>query len=103
MDDIFIMDKRVTEHRERICRILKKLQETELQTKQNKYEFEKPEIEILGRIINKEGVRPSLEHLRTIKEWKTPTRVKEVQAFIEFVNYQRKYVPGLTEETETLT
>ena len=68
MDDIFIMDKGIMKHRERIRRILRKLQKTELQTKLNKYEFEKPEIEILGRIINKEGVRPSPEHLQTIKE-----------------------------------
>ena len=103
MDDIFIMDKRITEYRERIRRILEKLQEIGLQTKQSKCEFKKPEIEILERIINKKGVRPSPEHLRTIKEWKTPTRVKKVQAFIGFANYQRKHVPGLTEETEILT
>ena len=63
MDDIFIMDKEVTEHRERVRRILEKLQKIGLQTKQNKCEFEKSEIEILGRIINKEGVRPSSDHL----------------------------------------
>ena len=103
MDDIFIMDKEATEHRKRTRRILGKLQEAGLQAKLSKCEFEKPEIEILGRIINKEGVRPSPEHLQTIREWKTPTKVKEVQAFVGFANYQRKHVPGLAEETEILT
>ena len=63
MNDIFIMDKGVTKHRERIRQILEKLQKIGLQTKQNKCEFEKPEIEIFGRIINKKGVRPSPKHL----------------------------------------
>ena len=57
------MNKEIMKHRERIRRILKKLQEIELQTKQNKYEFEKLEIEILERIINKEEIRSSPEYL----------------------------------------
>ena len=87
MNDIFIMDIEVMKYRKRVRRILKKLQKIELQTKQNKCKFEKLEIEILGRIINKNGVRPSPKHLRTIKEWKTSIKIKEVQAFIGFANY----------------
>ena len=68
MNDIFIMDKKITKHREKIRRILEKLQETGLQTKQNKYKFEKSEIEILERIINKEGVKSNSEHLQAIRK-----------------------------------
>ena len=63
MNDIFIMNKEITKYRERIRRILRKLQKIGLQTKQNKYEFEKLEIEIFERIINKKRVRPSPKHL----------------------------------------
>ena len=63
INDIFIMDKEVIKHRERIRRILKKLQKIGLQIKQSKCEFEKLEIEILGRIINKKEIRPNPKHL----------------------------------------
>ena len=63
MNDIFIMNKEITKHRKKIRRILRKLQEIELQAKQSKCEFEKLEIEILERIINKKGVKLNLEHL----------------------------------------
>ena len=63
MNDIFIMDKEITKHRKRIRRILEKLQEIELQTKQNKCKFEKFKIKIFGRIINKERVRSSSKYL----------------------------------------
>ena len=68
MNDIFIINKEIIKHRKRIRQILKKLQEIRLQTKQNKYKFEKLEIEILERIINKKRMRPSSKHLQIIKE-----------------------------------
>ena len=68
MNNIFIINKKVIKYRERVRRILKKLQEIELQTKQSKYEFEKFRIEILERIINKKEIRSSLEYLRIIRE-----------------------------------
>ena len=62
------MNKKITKYRKKIRQILRKLQEIELQTKQNKYEFEKLEIEILERIISKEEVKSSSEHLQIIRE-----------------------------------
>ena len=63
MNDIFIINKRITKHEEKVRRILEKLQEIGLQTKQSKCKFEKLEIEILERIINKKRIRSSPEHL----------------------------------------
>ena len=62
------MNKKIMKYRKRVRRTLKKLQKVGLQTKQNKYEFEKFEIEILERIINKKEIRSSPEYLRIIKE-----------------------------------
>ena len=68
MNDIFIINKKITKYRKRVRQILKKLQKIGLQIKQNKCEFEKLEIKILERIINKEKIKSSPEHLQTIKK-----------------------------------
>ena len=68
MNDIFIINKKIIKYRKRIRRILNKLQEIELQVKQNKCKFEKLKIEILGRIINKKEMRSSPKYLQIIRE-----------------------------------
>ena len=45
------------------------------------------EIPILGVIVNKEQVQMEQDKIKVVKEWKTPTKIKEVESFLGFVNF----------------
>ena len=45
------------------------------------------EIPILGVIVGKEQVKMEQEKIKEIKEWKTPTRVKDIESFLRFANF----------------
>jgi hypothetical protein len=34
----------------------------------------------------------SEEKIRVVKEWPTPMKVKEIQAFLRFTNYNRQFI-----------
>jgi len=45
------------------------------------------EILILGVIVGKEQVKMEQEKIKVVKEWKTPTKVKDVKSFLGFANF----------------
>jgi len=44
-------------------------------------------IPILGVIVGKEQVKMEQEKIKVVKEWKTPTKVKDVKSFLGFANF----------------
>jgi len=45
------------------------------------------EIPILGVVVGKGQVKMEQEKIKTVKEWKTPTKIKDVESFLEFANF----------------
>ncbi len=45
------------------------------------------EILILGVIVGREQVKMEQEKIKVVKEWKTPTKIKNVESFLRFVNF----------------
>ena len=45
------------------------------------------EIPILGMVVGKEQVKMEQEKIKAVKEWKTPTKVKDVESFLGFANF----------------
>ena len=45
------------------------------------------EIPILGVIVGKGQIKIEQEKIKVVKEWKTPTKVKDMESFLEFVNF----------------
>jgi hypothetical protein len=75
-----------------VCLILKKLQEVELYAKLEKCEFHQFEVEFLGYIIYRNGIHMYHHKVRTIIDYATPTFVQNVQCFIGFANFYRRFI-----------
>jgi len=45
------------------------------------------EIPILGVIVSKGQVKMEQEKIKAVKEWKTPTKIKNVENFLGFANF----------------
>ena len=43
-------------------------------------------------MIERNSIQINPNKLRAVHEWKTPTNIKEVQSFLEFVNYNQKFI-----------
>jgi hypothetical protein len=64
----------------------------DLYLKPAKCEFEKQEMEYLGMIIRPGEVRMDTGKVATVRDWPTPTMLKEVRAFIGFANFYRRFI-----------
>jgi len=87
MDDFVIPAKTMEELKERAVRFLKIAEKHNLCFKRSKCDFNMEEIPILGVIVGKGQVKMEQEKIKAVKEWKTPTRVKDVKSFLRFANF----------------
>ena len=63
----------------------------------------KPELEYLGHIITKEGVKPNPEKLSAIKNFKELKTVKDVQSFLGLSGDYRKFIKNFSSIARPLT
>ena len=47
------------------------------------------EIPILEVVVERGQVQIENNKVKAVKEWKTPTKIKEVESFLEFTNFYR--------------
>jgi len=71
---------------------LKKLQENDLFVNLDKCTFEAKEVDYLGMIISKNQIKIDPAKLEGIRDWLIPTTVKQVQFFLGFGNFYRKFI-----------
>ena len=54
------------------------------------------EIPILGVVIGRGQVQIETNKIKTVKEWKTLTKIKEVESFLEFANFYRQFIKNFS-------
>ena len=87
MDDFVILAKTKEELEEQMIRFLKIAEKHNLYFKQSKCDFNIEKILILGVIVGRGQVKMEQEKIKVVKEWKTPTKVKDVESFLGFANF----------------
>ncbi len=92
MNNILIYSHTLSEHQQIVCQVLATLQEQRLFLKPEKCKFKQKEVEYLGLVILKDHVAMDLMKVCGVTEWPTPTKVKEVQSFLGFVNFYWKFI-----------
>jgi len=87
IDNFMIPAKTMKELEEQTIRFLKIVEKHNLCFKRSKCDFNMEEIPILGVVVGKGQVKMEQEKIKAVKEWKTPTRVKDVESFLGFANF----------------
>jgi hypothetical protein len=92
MDDILIFTKTLEEHRRILRRVLKILQDNNLYLKPEKCAFEVDTVEFVGFVLSNGSIQMDPVKVAGVKEWPTPTNVTEVQSFLGFINFYRRFI-----------
>jgi len=87
MDNFVIPARTMEELEERMIRFLKIAERHNLCFKRSKCDFNMEEIPILGVVVGKEQVKMEQEKIKAVKEWKTLTKIKDVESFLRFANF----------------
>src|SRR5437773_865688 len=82
LDDVLIYSAgTLEEYIQDVKRVMKKLQQKDLQLKIEKCEFHQKEVSFLRSIVSTNGIQMDPEKVKAVKDWPRPTNVKEVQAY----------------------
>ena len=103
LDDILIFSKTREEHEKHIKEVLKRLQDHRLFVKPEKCSFYTKEVEYLGFIIKTDGVQMDPAKVAAVQDWPTPTSVHDIQVFLGFANFYRRFIQGYSEVIAPLT
>ncbi|GJP42041.1 hypothetical protein CLOM_g1638 [Closterium sp. NIES-68] len=103
LDDILIYSRSREQHLKDLDAVFTLLHKNRLITKGSKCDFLKQELEFLGHVVSTEGVKIDPKKIKTIQEWKPPTNLKELQSFLGFVNYVRRFIPNMAGLSAPLT
>lgn len=96
LDDILITGRTEAEHLSNLEAVLKRLSERGMRLKLSKCDFFRDELQYLGHVITKDGVRPTDEKLVAITNAPTPKDKQQLQSLLGLINYYGKFVPNLS-------
>jgi hypothetical protein len=80
------------EHTTQVQEVLKRLQDNDLFCKPEKCKFFQTQVEYLGLIIRHNAVSMDKGKLTGVLDWPAPKKVKEIQAFLGFANFYRRFI-----------
>ena len=104
MDDLLVVSRGTyEEHLQELEIVLKRLAKAGLKCKIDKCLFCQPEIDYLGYIITKEGIKPQPKKVQAIIDMQRPTTKTEVRHFLGMVQYYRDLWPRRSEICAPLT
>ena len=92
MDDILIFTETLEHHQQIVRRVLKIMRDNQLFLKAEKCDFEQSTVEYLGLILSPGQVAMDPVKIAGVRDWPVPTTVKEVQSFLGFVNFYRRFI-----------
>lgn len=92
LDDILIFSETEKEHLEHIDKILSALSEKKLTASPEKCAFFQTSVVFLGFSISMTGISMDAVKLSSISNWPFPNSLKDLQHFLGFSNFYRKFI-----------
>ncbi|MES9880794.1 MAG: reverse transcriptase family protein [Sedimenticola sp.] len=92
LDDILIFSCNFTEHLDRLKLVLQRLREAKLKVKPQKFHLLQQRVACLGHVISSDGIETDPDKTAAVRSWPVPTTVDELQCFLGFASYYRRFI-----------
>jgi hypothetical protein len=103
LDDIVVYSQNLEEHWVHVKQVLQTLRENKLYCKKEKCHFGSNSISFLGYIISSKGVSMDPKKIASIETWPAPATLKQLQEFLGFANFYRRFIPNFSPVTKPPT
>ena len=102
-DDILIYSRTFNTHLDHIDLILDRIIAAGLKLKLPKCVWAQYEVDYLGHLINREGIKPSPSKVESVLTYPTPNTPKKVHSFVSLCSYYRRFIRNFSTLTAPLT
>ena len=96
LDDVIVLCRMFDEHIGNLKSVLQRVRESNLRLKLSKCCFFRDHVTYLGHAISRDGIATDPAKTERVASWPTPTSKQEVQHFLGFAGYYRKFVKDFT-------
>ncbi|KAL0196874.1 hypothetical protein M9458_005414, partial [Cirrhinus mrigala] len=103
LDDILVYSKTLEEHTQHVRAVLRRLLAHQLYCKLGKCAFHQHTTTFLGFVISSQGVAMDPQKLEAVRSWPLPTSLKQLQRFLGFANFYRRFIQGFSATAAPLT
>lgn len=103
IDDLIIFSSSLEEHEQRLKHVLQRLREYGLKLAPGKYTFFQTSVKYLGHVVSERGVETDPDKVKALTTWPIPTNLKELQSFLGFAGYYRRFIQGYSGVIKPLT
>ena len=102
LDNFLVYSKIPAEHLEHLEKVFLKLRAAGWKLKPKKRDLFRNQVNYLGHVLDKTGIRPDPKKLEVIRDWERLKTVTQVRYFTAFCNYYRKVVKNFAESAKPL-
>ena len=92
LDDILVFSRSLQDHLTHLRVVIQKLVEAGLKLKPSKCHFARRELEYLGHVVTRDGLKTNPRLMEAVSEFPTPRSVHEVRRFLGLSSYYRRFV-----------
>jgi hypothetical protein len=103
MDDLLVYADTIEGHDKTVCEVQRRLQANRLAVSPEKCVWRQQEVEFLGHLIGREGIKMSPEKIEVVLEWKSPSSLVETQSFLGFANFYRRFIQDYSRVARPMT
>ena len=103
LDDVLIYSESASEHKRHVRMVLEKLRQAGLYAKPEKCLFSVEEVTFLGYLISPHGIRMDPKKVEAVTSWPTPLSQHDIQVFLGFANFYRKFINEYSRVVTPLT
>lgn len=103
LDDILIYSPNLADHQRHVRLVLQRLLENRLYVKKEKCDFHAPQVTFLGFIVREGRVQADPDKVKAVVEWPVPTDRKQLQRFLGFANFYRRFIRNYSQKAAPLT
>lgn len=102
LDDVVIFSPDLEGHMGHIREVVARIAKHGLKLKIKKCEFARDEVELLGHIIDKDGVRVDPAKVKVIQDTPRPTNTTELRSFLGIAGYYRRFIRSFADISSAL-
>ena len=106
LDDLLVVSKSPEEHKVHLEMVLQRLREHKLYAKLSKCSFGKSELEFLGHVVGRDGIKVDPRKVAAVCAMRAEehvTNVTQLRSFLGMANYYRRFMKDYASNTALLT
>jgi predicted aspartyl protease len=102
MDDICCLGTDFEHHLGVLEKVLERMKIHNLKLKPKKCSLFKSELQFLGKMVTRDGVKIAPDKIESVSNWPVPKCVKDVESFLGFMNYHRDHIQNYAQLSHKL-